>query len=84
MYDTKNHGNYKNEKNLRWHIELTQFDFDIVYGTTQINYAPDTLSRAYFVGIPKSTFSESHKSLPNPGITSLYRFARLNIIAMCP
>ena len=41
MFDGKNHGKIKNAKILRWRIELSQFDYEIVYRAGEFNTAPD-------------------------------------------
>jgi len=85
MYDTKKDVKIKKiEKNLRWRNELAQFDFDIVYCTTQNNCAPDTLSRSYCVIMHKSKFNEGHESFCYPGTTRFIHFVSWSIIAMCP
>ena len=42
MYDSKNHGKIKNAKILRWRIELSQYQYEIVYRTGKLNSAADT------------------------------------------
>ena len=46
MYDNKNHGKIKKAKILRWRIELSQYQYEIVYRAEKLNAAADTLSRA--------------------------------------
>jgi len=67
MYDTKNHGKYKNEIILRWRIELAQFDFWLRERTAQNNFPLDALSRA----MHKSMLREVHNSLCHPGTTRM-------------
>ena len=44
MYDNNNHGKIKNDKVLRWRMELSEFAFDIAYRSGKLNAAPDALS----------------------------------------
>ena len=74
MYKTTNLGKIKNGKILRWHMELSEFDFDIVYRSGKLNSVPDALSRAYVANIHDSTLRQLHESLCHPGVTRLYHF----------
>jgi len=47
MYSGENCGKIKNDKVLRWRMELNEFDFDIVYRSGKLNSAPDAFSRVY-------------------------------------
>jgi len=47
MYDCANHGQVKNEKILRWRVELSALDFKSSYRPGKLNVPPDTLSRAF-------------------------------------
>ena len=46
MFDKYHRGKIKNEKFLRWRLELSCFSFDIVYRPGRDNVPADTLSRA--------------------------------------
>ena len=44
MFNTKQRGKIKNDKIMRWRIELSCYNFDIVYRPGAENIAPDTFS----------------------------------------
>ena len=78
MYDSKNHGKLKNAKILRWRIELSQFDYEIVYHAGKFNIAPDTMSRAYCASssVSSNYLYNVHCILCHPGVTHLYHYVR--------
>ena len=45
MFDTKRHGKIINDKVMRWRIELSMYDFDIIYLAGEENIPADALSR---------------------------------------
>ena len=78
MFSNQNHGKVKNDKILRWRIELSSLDFEIRYRPGPENVTADCLSRAYC-----STLSPSHKSLKqlhedliHPGVVRLHHFIK--------
>ena len=76
MYDNKNRGKIKNAKILRWRIELSQYQYEIVYRAGKLNAAADTLSRAYCASLSFSTLYEIHAGLCHPGVTRTYHFVK--------
>ena len=76
MYDNKNRGKIKNAKILRWRIELSQYQYEIVYRAEKLNTAADTLSRAYCASLSFSTLYEIHAGLCHPGVTRTYHFVK--------
>ncbi|PIK56004.1 hypothetical protein BSL78_07097 [Apostichopus japonicus] len=46
MFDTNHKGKIKNEKIMRWRMELSCYVFDIIYRPGKENIPPDTLSRS--------------------------------------
>ncbi len=46
MFDSKAVGKVKNEKIMRWHIELSSFCYDIIYRPGKDNLAADAFSRS--------------------------------------
>ena len=76
IFDGKNHGKIKNAKILRWRIELSQFDYEIVYRAGEFNTAPDVLSRMYCAQILLNQLYEVHSNLCHPGVTRIYNYVR--------
>ena len=76
MFDGKNHGKIKNAKILRWRIELSQFDYEIVYRAGEFNTAADVLSRMYCAQISLNHLYEVHSNLCRPGVTRMYHYVR--------
>jgi len=80
MLDLKHRSKIKNDKILRWRLELTAFDFTIIYRPGKFNSAPDTLSRATTASIlhtSQTSLKELHESLCHPGITRLLHYVRV-------
>ncbi|MGL4482017.1 MAG: RNase H-like domain-containing protein, partial [Lactococcus garvieae] len=77
MYNRKHKGKVKNDKIQRWRIELSCFQFDIVYRPGQKNVAPDAFSR-FCSGMKHGIvhLEELHASLCHPGITRMMHFIR--------
>ena len=79
MFNTKHHGKIKNEKIMRWRMELVCYDFDIIYKPGAENIPPDTLSRHCASTTPVAAISklkDLHISLSHPGVTRMYHFVR--------
>ena len=64
MFNTKHSGKIKNDKIMRWRIELSTYDFDIFYRCGEENIPADSLS------------SDLHNSLCHPGVTRLAHFVK--------
>ena len=77
VFNGKNHTKIKNAKLLRWRIELSQFEYDIVYRAGKFNTAADTMSRIYCVILNFSSLYEIHAGLCHPGITRTYHFIKM-------
>lgn len=75
MFDVHHKGKIKNDKIMRWKLELACYSFDIVYRPGKSNIPPDTLSRATCAMVSESLF-HLHESLCHPGVTRLYHFVR--------
>ena len=73
MYEIKNFGKIKNEKILRWRMDLATFNYDIFYRTGKENVAPDTLTRA---ALSSESLQNLHKALCHPGVTRMAHFVR--------
>ena len=77
VFNGKNHTKIKNAKLLRWRIELSQFEYDIVYRAGKFNTAADTMSRIYCANLNFSSLYEIHAGLCHPGITRTYHFIKM-------
>ena len=51
MFNSKHHGKIKNDKIMRWRIELNTFDFDIVYCCGEENIPADALSHIKYLSM---------------------------------
>ena len=71
------HTKIKNAKLLRWRIELSQFEYDIVYRAGKFNTAADTMSKIYCANLNFSSLYEIHAGLCHPGITRTYYFIKM-------
>ena len=58
-------------------MELSEYDFDIIYRSGKMNCVPDALSRAFCANIYDNTLRELHESLCHPGVTHLLHFVRV-------
>ena len=76
MFDQRNRGEVKNDKIMRWRIELACYSFDIVYRPRKENVLPDALSRATCASAPQDSLCKLHEALCHPGITRLNHFIR--------
>ena len=77
MLDLKHASKIKNDKILRWRLELAAYDFTTIYRPGNLNCARDTFSRATSaaVSLPSlKSLQELHKSLCHPGITRLSHY----------
>ena len=77
LFDGKSHSKIKNAKLLRWRIELSQFEYDIVYRAGKFNTAADTISRIYCANLNSLPWYEIHVALCHPGITCTYHFIKM-------
>ena len=76
MFDSRNFGKIKNEKILRWRIELSCFDFGIIYRPGGDNAPADALSRMCgSIGVDK--LESLHQDLCHPGMRRMYHFIKV-------
>ena len=76
MFDKHHRGKIKNEKFLRWRLELSCFSFDIVYRPGRDNVPADTLSRAMCAMATEDYLFKLHEALCHPGVTRLNHFVK--------
>ncbi|KAK3716724.1 hypothetical protein QZH41_000929 [Actinostola sp. cb2023] len=60
MFDQRHKGKIKNDKIMRWRIELSCYSFDIVYRPGKDNIPPDTLSRATCAAATQDSLYKLH------------------------
>ena len=78
MFGNSKRNKIKNDKILRWKIELSQFCFDIVYRKGKYNVVPDALSRIYCASTTTNALYNIHADLCHPGVTRMYHYVRLH------
>lgn len=77
MFDSKVAGKVKNDKILRWRIELSPLSYDVRYRPGVENKAADALSRPQCAAsLSVSHLKEIHDSLIHPGVQRLLHFIR--------
>lgn len=76
MFDSK-HGKVKNEKIIRWRLELSCYKYDIVYRPGKQNIVADTFSRVTAAVVSTSdSLLSLHQKLCHPGITRMVHWVR--------
>lgn len=82
MFSSSHSSKIKNDKILRWRLELSEYLFDIKYRPGSENGPCDTLSRVCSAVRSNSvSLEEIHASLCHPGITRLYHFVKIKNLA---
>ena len=74
MFDNHRASKIKNDKILRWRLELSPFQYQIVYRPGKLNIPADTLSRA--CPITSCSLLKLHEDLCHPGIARFYHFVK--------
>jgi hypothetical protein len=78
MFDSNATGKIKNDKILRWRIEISAYSFDIKYRPGNQNVSADVLSRAFCAASYSSpSLEELHSSLIHPGVQRMLHFVRV-------
>ena len=84
MFDQRSRGRVKNDKILRWRLEMASFNFDISYRPGTRNTVADALSRAPHDLVVSASVSAAidgglqqlHDSLCHPGVTRMWHLVR--------
>lgn len=77
MFSKQNHGKLKNDKILRWRLELSTLDYEIRYRPGPLNVAADCLSRVRCAASSNGlSLAQLHNELIHPGIVRLYHYVR--------
>ena len=78
MFDKKHSSKIKNEKILRWRLELMPYSYEIEYRAGSENSAADMLSRPSCSSVSDLTqLKRLHDALCHPGVTRLAHYVRL-------
>ena len=76
MFGNSRRNKIKNDKGMRWKIELRQYCFDIVYRQGKFNVVSDALSRVYCAATIVNALYKTHAGLCHLGITRMYHYVR--------
>ena len=76
MFNSEHTSRIKNAKIARWRVELSQYDYDIIYRSGKDNVAADMFTRAYCSALSSHTLVNLHQSLCHPGVSRLLHFVR--------
>ena len=77
MFDMTHKSKIKNEKIMRWRLELTCYTFDILYRPGRENKAADTYSRDIASSIPSmQDLKTIHGNLCHPGVRRMLHWVR--------
>ena len=80
MFDKQHKNRIKNDKILRWRMELSCYNFDIVYRAGRDNITPDLFSRSYtYCSVAcrdQRSLAAIHDALCHPGVTRLLHFVK--------
>ena len=80
MFDRHHASKIKNEKIMRWKMDLSLFHFTILHRPGKKMIGPDSLSRTFCGTIGTSHLKELHVSLCHPGVTRMAHFVRSKIL----
>lgn len=76
MFEQKHKSKIKNEKIMRWRLELSCYNFDIIYRPGSENAPADALSRISAAIHSRPDLVALHKDLCHPGITRMAHWIR--------
>ena len=74
LFNKRNASKIKNEKLMRWRLEISDINIDISYRPGSQNTAADSLSRC--VSLQSDTLKDIHDRLCHPGITRMMHYCR--------
>jgi transposase InsO family protein len=77
MFNQQHSSKIKNEKIIRWRLELACFKFDIIYRPGSENVSADALSRISAAVTSGTDLGALHVALCHPGITRLSHWVRV-------
>ncbi|XP_054259845.1 uncharacterized protein LOC128984538 [Macrosteles quadrilineatus] len=76
MFNSKISGKIKNDKIMRWRLELSSYSYDIVYRPGKLNVAADSLSRVCSMSDKMNRLHQYHERMCHPGETRMYHWIR--------
>ncbi|XP_065678751.1 uncharacterized protein LOC136093613 [Hydra vulgaris] len=76
IFEKQHKSKIKNDKIYRWKIELSCYNYDIVYREGKLNIPADTFSRIHCSAINTNNLIQLHQSLCHPGVTRFYAFIK--------
>ena len=76
MFNNTQRGKIKNDKILRWRIELSTYNYDILYRPGKLNEPPDALSRGTCASAHDDQLRALHDNLCHPGVTRFFHFVK--------
>ncbi|XP_059844624.1 uncharacterized protein LOC132404485 [Hypanus sabinus] len=76
LFSNQQRGKIKNDKLLRWRIELSTYTYDILYRPGRLNEPPDALSRGTCASTQLDQLYALHAQLCHPGVTRFYHFVK--------
>ena len=81
-YIYPNHSNkIKNEKIIRWRLELLEYQYEIQYRKGSSNIPADSLSRVAAMSSLTLNLKQVHNSLAHPGISRMWEYVQRHNLA---